>query len=81
MAEDAHRLAGQLNLDFDYSHVSVFAGEVDELQADADDDAFVGMWFFTEEGADWATAEALRAAGDEPEQSDEDAASLAGGAV
>lgn len=65
MAEETHRLAAQLDLDFDYSHVSVFTGEVDPDTADAGHDAFVGMWFFTEDGVDWATKEALAEAAEE----------------
>ena len=67
MAEETHRLAAQLDLDFDYSHVSVFTGEVDPDTADSGHDAFVGMWFFTDDGVEWATQEALAQAGDEDE--------------
>lgn len=65
-AEETHALAAQLQLDFDYSHVSVFTGEVDPGQADADSEAFVGMWLFADDGVDWASAEALKAEAEAP---------------
>ena len=65
-AEDTYTLAAQLDLDFDYSHVSVYAGEKEPEVADAEDPAFVGMWLFADDGIDWATAESLRSAVDEP---------------
>ena len=61
-AEEMHTLAAQLDLDFDYSHVSVFEGEVDPDAADVEHPALAGMWLFADDGVDWATAEALRAA-------------------
>ena len=64
-AEDTHALAAQLDLDFDYSHVSVFTGEVDPGEADADDPAFVGMWLFADDGVDWASSEALKASAED----------------
>ena len=65
MAEETHGLASQLDLDFDYSHVSVFTGDVDVEAADADNEALVGMWLFADDGVDWASAADLRAAPDE----------------
>lgn len=68
-AEETHALAAQLDLDFDYSHVSVFSGEVEPDAANPDHEGFVGMWLFADDGVDWASAEALRA-----EPSEDDAA-------
>lgn len=65
MAEETHGLASQLDLDFDYSHVSVFTGDVDVEAADADNEALVGMWLFADDGVDWASAADLRASPDE----------------
>ena len=65
MAEESHALAAQLDLDFDYSHVSVFEGDVEVEAADTDNEALVGMWLFAEDGVDWASAADLRAAPDE----------------
>ena len=64
-AEDSHGLAAQLDLDFDYSHVTVFEGEVEPDAADTDNPALVGMWLFASDGVDWVTAEALREAPEE----------------
>ena len=63
-AEETHALAAQLNLDHDYSYVSVFTGEVDPGEADTESEGFVGMWLFATDGVDWASAEALKAASD-----------------
>ena len=59
-AEDTYGLAAQLDLDFDYSHVSVFTGEVLAEEADAESEALVGMWLFQADGLDWVTAADLR---------------------
>ncbi len=61
-AEDTQTLAAQLDLDFDYSHVSVYEGEIQPEDADMEHPSLVGMWLFATDGVDWATAEALRAA-------------------
>lgn len=60
-AEDTLALAAQLALDFDYSHVSVFAGDVPPEAADTDNDALVGLWLFQPDGVDWTTPADLRA--------------------
>jgi hypothetical protein len=70
MAEESYQLAGQLDLDFDESHVSVYVGDVDVDAVDADHASFVGMWFFTDDGVDWASAEALREAGEDAPDED-----------
>ena len=61
LAEETHGLAAQLDLDFDYSHVSVFEGDVEVEAADADHPGLVGMWLFAEDAVDWASAADLRA--------------------
>ena len=66
-AEETHGLAAQLDLDFDYSHVSVFEGEVADDAADTTNDALVGMWLFQADGLDWMTAADLRAEPDAAE--------------
>ena len=50
----------QLDLDPDYSNVCVYEGEVDEQDVDPDHASFIGMWFFTDDGVEWATAATLR---------------------
>lgn len=60
MAEEMFGLAEQLQLDFDYSHVSLYKGDVGEDEPDSEHPGFVGMWFFDENGAGYVTAAALR---------------------
>lgn len=60
MAEEMFGLAEQLQLDFDYSHVSLYEGDVGEDEPDSEHPGFVGMWFFDENGAGYVTAAALR---------------------
>ena len=61
MAEETFRMAHQLDLDFDYSNISVFNGDVAEDEPDSEHPDFVGMWFFADDGAGWADAASLRA--------------------
>ena len=63
MAEEAQQLAGQLDLDFDYSHVAVFEGEVEDT-VDLNHPALVGVWLYDENGVGWSTAAALLEAGE-----------------
>ena len=65
MAEESQQLAVQLDLDVDYSHVSVFEGEVaDEIGLTHP--ALVGAWFYDDEGVAWSTAAAIRDVEEEP---------------
>ena len=69
IADETHRMAAQLKLDFDYSHVCVFEGDLGEEETlDPSHPALVGMWWYGEDGTDWADADAVRAApeGEEP---------------
>jgi len=63
MAEEVHQLSGQLDLDFDYSHVSVFEGEVED-DVDLNHPSLVGVWLYDEDGVGWSTAADLREAGE-----------------
>jgi hypothetical protein len=72
MAEEMFALTEQLNLDLDYSNVSIFDGDQGDVDVDADAESFVGMWFFDEEGTGYASAEALRHAAEEGEAEEED---------
>ena|SRR5579875_645453 len=63
MAEEAYRLAGQLDLDFDYSHVSVFEGALDG-EVDLTHPGLVGAWLYDEEDVAWSPAAVLQAADD-----------------
>ena len=69
VADETHRMAKQLKLDFDYSHVCVFEGDLGEEETlDPSHPALVGMWWYGEDGTDWADADAVRAdaSGEEP---------------
>ncbi len=69
-AEDTFGLAAQLDLDFDYSHVSVFTGDVPPEEADMDGDALLGVWLFQPDGVDWATSADLRATAERADAAD-----------
>ncbi len=70
-AEETQALAAQLNLDHDYSYVSVFEGEVDPAEADTESEGFVGMWLFAADGVDWASSEALKAEAEQAGDADD----------
>ncbi len=79
VADETHRMAAQLKLDFDYSHVCLFAGDLgEEEMLDPSHPALVGMWWYGEDGTDWADAEAVRAGGEGDEPSAAAAAEPAG---
>jgi hypothetical protein len=61
MAEEMFGLAEQLDMDLDYSHVGIFEGDHGEVDVDTSHPSFIGLWFFSEDGAGYVTAEALRA--------------------
>jgi hypothetical protein len=61
MAEEMFGLADQLDLDLDYSHVGIFEGDHGDVDVDTSHPGFIGLWFFSEDGAGFVTAEALRA--------------------
>lgn len=62
MAEEMFGMADQLQLDFDYSNISLFAGDHGDAEIDGDDPSFIGMWFLADDGAGWASANTLREA-------------------
>ena len=61
MADETHNMAEQLALDTEYSHVAVYEGDVSEEQVDPSHPSLVGMWWYAEEGAEWADAASLSA--------------------
>lgn len=73
MADETRGMAEQLKLDFEYSNVCLYTGDVSEEQPDPSHPSLVGMWWFSEDGAEWADAAALNsgetdeAADDAPE--------------
>ena len=60
MAEELLGLADQLSLDFDYSNVAVYAGELLDEDLDPLHAAFVGMWVLDAAGAAFIPADEFR---------------------
>jgi len=61
MAEEMIGMAGQLLLDFDYSNVSLYDGDLLEEDLEPEHAAFIGMWVLDLEGAAFVSAEEYRA--------------------
>jgi hypothetical protein len=60
MAEEMLGLSDQLALDFDYSSVGVYAGDLIDEDPDPAHPAFMGAWLLDDEGAAYVTAEEFR---------------------
>lgn len=60
VAEELFELAGELALEFDYSQVAIYDGEVEPAEFDVADPALTGVWLFFEDGIAWSSAEDLR---------------------
>ena len=60
MAEEMIGLAHQLSLDFDYSNVGLYDGDLLDEDLDPDHAAFVGIWVLDEEGAAFILADDFR---------------------
>ena len=60
MAEEMLGLADQLSLDFDYSNVAVYAGDVVDEEVGPEHPAFIGMWVLDDEGAAYVPADEFR---------------------
>lgn len=60
MAEEMLGLAAQLSLDFDYSNVGVYEGDLIDEDLDPEHPAFLGMWVLEEEGAAFVPADEFR---------------------
>ena len=69
MADEMMGLAAQLSLDFDYSNVGLYAGDLIDEELEPSHPALVGVWVLDEEGAGFVSAEEFRAdeAGEEPD--------------
>ena len=57
MAEEMIGMAGQLLLDFDYSNVGLYDGDLIDEDLEPEHPAFIGMWVLDNEGAAFVTAE------------------------
>ena len=60
MADEMLDLAHQLSLDFDYSNVGLYDGDLGDVELDPAHPAFIGMWVLDDEGAAFVTAEEFR---------------------
>lgn len=60
MAEEMIGLAHQLSLDFDYSNVGLYDGDLLEEDLDPAHAAFVGIWILDDEGAAFILADDFR---------------------
>ena len=67
MADEMLGLAAQLSLDFDYSNVSLYEGDLIDEELDPRDPSFVGMWVLDEAGVAFiGAAEVREDEGEEP---------------
>lgn len=57
MADEMLSMASQLALDFDYSHVGIYEGDLIDEEVDPSHAAFLGAWVLDEEGIAFLTTE------------------------
>lgn len=60
MADEMLDLASQLSLDFDYTNVSLYEGDLIEEDLEPSHAAFKGAWVLDEEGASFVPADEFR---------------------
>jgi hypothetical protein len=60
MAEEMVGLAHQLSLDFDFSNVGVYDGDLIDVDLDPAHPSLIGVWVLDEEGAAFVTADEFR---------------------
>ncbi len=60
MADEMLGLAAQLSLDFDYSNVALYDGDLLEEDLDPDHPALIGVWVLDEEGCAYVPAAEFR---------------------
>ncbi|MEO6338827.1 MAG: hypothetical protein ABIO39_02210 [Caulobacteraceae bacterium] len=60
MAEEMVGLAHQLSLDFDYSNVGLYDGDLIDEDVDQDHPSFIGMWVLDDDGPSFVLADELR---------------------
>lgn len=67
LADEMLGLAAQLSLDFDYSNVSLYEGDLIDEELNPQDPSFVGMWILDEVGVAFVGAAEVREnPGDDP---------------
>jgi hypothetical protein len=65
MAEEMAGMAHQLALDFDYSNVGLYEGDLVDEDLDPGHPSFIGLWVLDEAGAEFVPAEEIREGGGE----------------
>jgi hypothetical protein len=60
MAEEMLDLADQLSLDFDYSNVGLYDGDLVDEELDPAHPSFIGMWVLDDESATFIPADEFR---------------------
>jgi hypothetical protein len=60
MADEMLGLAHQLSLDFDYSNVGLYGGDLIDEDVDPSHAALIGVWILDDDGAAFVTAEEFR---------------------
>ncbi|MDB5431533.1 MAG: hypothetical protein JWP35_2649 [Caulobacter sp.] len=69
MAEEMVGLAHQLSLDFDYSNIGLYEGDLVDEEPDTTHPSFRGMWVLDEEGPAFVGADEFHEAAPEPDLS------------
>ena len=67
MAEEMVGFAGQLSLDFDYSNVGLYDGDLFDAELTPDHPAFRGLWVLDDDGAAFVTPEEFRESAEDVE--------------
>jgi hypothetical protein len=67
MADEMLGLAHQLSLDFDYSNVGLYDGDLLDQDLDPTHPALIGVWILDEDGAAFVPADEYRESAAEPE--------------
>ena len=60
MAEEMVGMAGQLMLDFDYSNIGLYDGDLLDEDLNPEHPSFLGVWVLDHDGAGFVTAEEFR---------------------
>jgi hypothetical protein len=65
MAEELAGMAQQLSLDFDYSNIGLYEGDLVDEDLDPAHPGFIGLWVLDAEGAEFVPADEIREGGTE----------------
>ena len=68
MADEMLTLASQLSLDFDYSNVGLYEGDLLDEEVEPEHPSFLGAWVLDEQGAAFVSAEEFREASAEADE-------------